>query len=107
MFPLRRHGDGLAIVYGKQRPAMSVSYEPGSFYLVFNADADLENDSTDGAEPVCLHCLIEDGDEQLAAGLDMAKVRGQADWDPDAAEWFVPEGDSHWGNQPSVISSGR
>ena len=37
-----QHGHGLAIPCGKQRPAMSISYEPGRFYLVFNADADLE-----------------------------------------------------------------
>jgi len=43
---------------------------------------------------VCLNCLIEDGDEQLARGLDLARVHGQADFDPDAVEWFVPEDES-------------
>jgi hypothetical protein len=51
------------------------SDEPGSFYLVFYADADLDADSRDTGQPLCLHCLADDSDEQLAAGLDMAKVQ--------------------------------
>jgi hypothetical protein len=38
--------------------------------------------------------LLEDGDEQLAAGLDMARRLGRADWDDEAAGRFFPEGDS-------------
>jgi hypothetical protein len=51
------------------------SDESGSFYLVFYADADLDADSRDTGQPLCLHCLANDSDVQLAAGLDMAKVQ--------------------------------
>jgi hypothetical protein len=39
---------------------------------VFYADADLDADSRDTGQPLC---LADDSDEQLAAGLDMAKVQ--------------------------------
>ena len=38
----------------------------------------------DDVEVVCLHCLLEDGDEQLGDGLDLAKRYGQVDYDPEA-----------------------
>ena len=41
---------------------------------------------------MCLHCLTEDGDEQLGLGLDLARQHGQVDWNPNEGEWFVPEG---------------
>jgi hypothetical protein len=59
--------------------------------LVFFSEVD--PDSVDGSTPtqfLCLHCLLEDGDEQLARGLDLARVHGQDDFDPEAGEWFVP-----------------
>jgi hypothetical protein len=41
------------------------------------------------AQPVCPGCLIDEADEQLARGLDLARVHGQVDWDAVAGEWFV------------------
>jgi hypothetical protein len=35
---------------------------------------------------VCLHCLMEEGDEQLTEGLDLARRLGRADWDDESAE---------------------
>jgi hypothetical protein len=61
---------------------------------VFYADADLDADSRETGQPLCLHCLVDDSDEQLAAGLDMAKVHSQADWDLEGGEWFAPA--DHW-----------
>jgi hypothetical protein len=40
--------------------------------------------------PVCLHCLLEDGDEQLGRGLDLGRRHGQVDYDVETDEWFVP-----------------
>lgn len=91
------HGDRLAIVVGEEPPAMSVSFaEPaGAFsgYIVIFADLFPGDPGFDElpSEPVCLHCLIQDGDEQLARGLDLAREHGQVDFDPDSGEWFVPE----------------
>ena len=91
------HGT-FACVVGQKPPAMSVSWErpkvPGdSGYIVFFADL-LPDEPGFGdlpAEPVCLHCLLEDGDEQLGRGLDMAKRFGQADFDVELGKWFVPD----------------
>ncbi len=44
----------------------------------------------DDVELVCLHCLGNEGDVQLDRGLDLAKVHGQVDYDPEDEEWFVP-----------------
>jgi hypothetical protein len=41
--------------------------------------------------PVCLQCLLEDGDEQLGRGLDLGKVQPQVDWDLEAGEWSVAD----------------
>ena len=60
--------------------------------MVFFAeyDPDVDDEESFPGELVCLHCLIEEGDEQLARGLDLARVHGQVDFDPDTGEWFVP-----------------
>jgi hypothetical protein len=50
------------------------SDEPGSFYLNY-ADADLDADSRDTGPPLCLQCLADDSDGQLAPGLGMARVQ--------------------------------
>lgn len=42
------------------------------------------------AVSVCLGCLIDDGDAQLARGLELARRMGQVDWDTAIGEWFVP-----------------
>jgi len=55
--------------------------------------SELDPDDPDDATPttvVCLRCLIQDGDGQLARGLDLARAHGQVDFDPGAGEWFVP-----------------
>jgi hypothetical protein len=86
------------IVCGERAPALSVSWvEPSSplssGFVVFFSECSLEVD-VEGWPPseiVCLHCLLEDGDEQLARGLDLARVHGRVDFDPDSGEWFVPE----------------
>jgi len=55
--------------------------------------SELDPDDPEDATPasvVCLHCLLEDGDAQLARGLDLARVHGQVDFDPESGEWFVP-----------------
>jgi hypothetical protein len=44
-------------------------------------------------QALCLHCLLEDADEQIGEGLDMARRLVRADWDDESAEWFYPEGD--------------
>jgi hypothetical protein len=41
------------------------------------------------SELVCLHCLLEDGDEHLGRGLDLAKRFGQVDYDLEGEEWLV------------------
>jgi hypothetical protein len=92
---------GLAvIVVGERPPAMSVSwvkptspYDSG--YLVLFWEFDPDDDDRTPSQVVCLHCLIEDGDEQLARGLDLAKRHGQVDFDVEADEWFVPD-DAGW-----------
>ena len=33
------------------------------------------------AKPICLHCLVEDGDEDLGRGLDLARKYGHVDFD--------------------------
>jgi len=56
--------------------------------ILSELDPDDDDDSTP-TQTVRLHCLLEDGDEQLARGLDLARVHGQVDIDPDAGEWLV------------------
>jgi hypothetical protein len=78
---------------------MSISFDKAGkvdFYIVYFADL-LPGDP--GFEDLpqelaCLHCLLEESDEQLAAGLDMARRLGRADWDDEAAEWFNQEDES-------------
>ena len=70
---------------------MSVSFgDPsGAFsgFVVFFSEFDPDDgDNETPTETVCLHCLLEDGDEQLSRGLDLARLYGQADFDPDADE---------------------
>jgi hypothetical protein len=87
----------VVIVVGEKPPAMSVSWEPprsaidSGFVVIFSElDPDNENDDTPSGV-VCMHCLVEDGDEQLGRGLDLARLHGQVDWDVEAGEWFVPD----------------
>lgn len=85
------HGP-VVFVVGQERPALSVSWseEPFSGFIVFFSEFDPadEHDETP-TTPVCLHCLLDDGDDQLARGLDLARRHGQVDWDGEA--WFVPD----------------
>jgi hypothetical protein len=37
-----------------------------------------------------MHCLVEEGDEMLGSGLDLAREHGQVDWDFELEEWFIP-----------------
>jgi hypothetical protein len=100
-----------AVVAGREAPAMSVSWEKprvpwDSGFCVFFADADLEaiaetddvNDYQGGV--VCFDCLLDDGGEQLGRGLNLAREHGQADFDADADEWFVPGPEDHWQTTP-------
>ena len=89
----------LAFVVGEKPPAMSISWETpvaplDSGYVVFFSGLLPDDPGFDDlpAVPVCLHCLIGDGDEQLGRGLDLAKRLGQVDWDVDAGEWVLPDG---------------
>ena len=92
---VNRCGPGV-VVAGSERPAMSVAFaDPrggfSGFSVIF---AEVDPDDPDDATPttvVCLHCLLEDGDAQLARGLDLARVLGQADFDPESGEWFLPD----------------
>ncbi len=51
----------------------------------------MSDDGADEGEFVCLHCLLDDGDEQLGRGLDLAKAWGRCGWDVDAGEWYYPD----------------
>ena len=89
------HG-GLAVVLGEQPPAMSVSFAD-DFFVVFYSDyrPGLDDKDSMPGQPICLHCLLDEGDEQLGRGLDMAKRHGHVDYDVEAGEWFVPT-DAGW-----------
>ena len=88
---------GLGVIVVGERPhVMSVMWMPpivpaDSGYSVIYSELDPEaDDDQTPSRVVCLHCLVEDGDEQLARGLDLGRrVRGQVDYDPDRG-WFVP-----------------
>jgi hypothetical protein len=77
---------------------MSISWAPpvgpgDSSNIVFFADP-LPGDpgfEDMPVQPICLHCLMEDGDEQLVRGLDLARRLGHADWGPECEKWFVPD----------------
>ena len=85
----------VAIVVGKQPPAMSVSWEPptsendGGYCVIFS-EIDPEEEWAPRGEVICMHCALENGGEQLGRGLDLAKQHGQVDWDVELEEWFVP-----------------
>lgn len=88
-------GCGLVVVVaGETPPAVSVAWEPptGPFdsgYSVIFSDADVDvGDDELVAHAVCLHCLVQDGDEQLGRGLDLARRFGQVDFDVDSGAWF-------------------
>src|SRR4051812_3318216 len=90
------HGE-LVCAVGERPPAMSVSWAPpvgpiDSGYIVFFSDLFPGDPGFDDPPrlPVCLHCLVEDGDEQLGRGLDLARRHGQVDFDEVECEWFVP-----------------
>ena len=63
------------------------------FVVIFSELDPGDDDDATPSEMVCLHCLLEDGDQQVARGLDLARVHGQVDFDPAAGEWFVPVDD--------------
>jgi hypothetical protein len=94
------HGQ-FVLVIGEKPPAMSISFEPPSSpadsgFVVFFGDVlpgeDAFEEFVEGCSgPVCLHCLVEDDDEQLGRGLDLVRVHGQVDWDIDRGEWFPAE----------------
>lgn len=95
-----RHGLAVVVV-GERPPAMSVAwvrptsrFDSGYSVIYSELDPELDDDPTP-AHLICLHCLIEDGDEQLARGLELARVHGQVDYDPATDEWFVPD-DAGW-----------
>jgi len=84
----------VAIVVGELPPAMSISWERprrpwDSGFVVFFDDGTDQTPS----EPVCLRCLVNDADAQLARGLDLARRHGRVDFDVELGEWFVPEVD--------------
>jgi hypothetical protein len=86
-----------AIVVGAEPPAMSISWvKPTSrwdsgFVVFFSEfDPELGDDDPTPSHLVCVHCLVEDGDEQLARGLDLARRHGQVDYDAASGEWFRP-----------------
>ncbi len=94
----------LAFVAGVESPAMSISWERPTYpdrdsgFVVFMGECRLDVDEDDWPEsqPLCLHCLIEDGGEQLGVGLNLAKIHGQVDYDTEAGEWHPaqPVGES-------------
>jgi hypothetical protein len=81
---------------GEQPPALSIAWQrptsavDSGFSVIFS-DYDPDEESDEGVEAVCLHCLVQGGDEQVGRGLDLARQHGQVDWDPDAGEWRVPD----------------
>jgi hypothetical protein len=85
------HGT-FAVVAGGELPALSVGFGDGMF-SVFMAECrlDVPRDDWPESEVVCVHCLIDEGDADLARGLDLAREHGQVDWDVDRGEWFVPD----------------
>ena len=85
------HGK-VAGVCGDELPAVSISWcEPvdprDSGFMVLFSDFIDEME----ARPVCLHCLVDEGDEDLGRGLDLARKYGHVDFDVQMCEWFVPE----------------
>ena len=81
---------------------MSIAWETpehpadSGYSVIFSEfDPELGDDDPTPSHVVCLHCLIEDGDAQLARGLKLARVHGQVDYDPGLDEWFVPD-DAGW-----------
>jgi hypothetical protein len=77
---------------GCELPAVSISWEKpqaprDSGLLVIFSNA---GDETP-VKPMCLHCLIEEGDEDLGRGLDLARKFGHVDFDFERGEWFTPE----------------
>jgi hypothetical protein len=92
------HGP-LAFVAGETPPALSISWKQPDYpdrdsgYIVFFSECDLDVPSEDWPEsqPLCLHCLLDDGGEQVGRGLDRAKQFGQVDYDAETDEWYVPD----------------
>lgn len=71
---------------------MSVAFADGYFSVIFSEYDPEEPDENDGpGDLVCAGCLVEDGDTQLARGLDLARIHGQVDFDPESGEWFVAQ----------------
>jgi len=102
----------VALTVGEQPPAMSISWSPpvgpgDSGFVVFFADLLPDDPGFDEltTRPVCLHCLLEDGDLDLGRGLDLARELGQVDWDDAAGEWFVPATRSRRGSCRSCVAA--
>jgi hypothetical protein len=93
------HVQRVAVVVGREPPAMSISYEEpqsrlDSGYIVIYSefDPELGEDDPTPSEIVCLHCLTQDGDPQLGRGLDLARTYGRADYlVNEPSGWFVPD----------------
>ena len=64
----------LAIVVGSAPPAMAVSWARPAVAADSGYVVSMSDDGADEGEFVCLHCLLDDGDEQLGRGLDLAKA---------------------------------
>jgi hypothetical protein len=76
---------------------MSIAYGSWAggpkFFTVFYSDFDPDNlGASPESELICAGCLVNDGDVQLARGLDRALENGgqQVDYDPETGEWFTP-----------------
>ena len=75
---------------------MSISFDKAGavdLFIVYFADLFPGDEGFDDLpeEIVCLHCFLQDCDEQLGRGLDLARLHGQVDYDPHDDEWFVPD----------------
>jgi hypothetical protein len=83
---VRPHLTRVAIVVGKERPAMSISWEQplseadSGFCIIFSELDPLDPEDDTPSTLLCLGCLMEDGDVQLGRGLDLAREHGRVDW---------------------------
>jgi hypothetical protein len=105
------HAHTGVVVVGEQKPAMSFAWvkpaspnDSGYSVIYSELDPGDPNDATP-SDVICLGCLLEEGDEQLGRGMELAKVHGQVDYDPATDEWFVPD-DARWaqGDDPNGSS---
>lgn len=81
---------------GSVLPAVSVAWGPpahpsdSGYSVLFSDYEEFEG------EWVCLGCVINDADEMLGRGLDLARRYGQVDRDDETGEWVVPPRELHW-----------